>query len=586
MDRTLEKLNSRQCTLPPLSRSSNFACDTINDLPTNNSSNPATEGSLTTEPSHSLWYTSSRNPLASSTSNLLSAFDPSSSSTSPEGLITTNSQTSNVIPGTTTGSNHVHGHNSRNASRNIQAAIIERSLLGRLRADETYMERRKANVSNLGSTWLKPLGVSKTLFQMREEERERQEHEEAMRREEMLAGELAEAEAAAAAAAAAGGGNIGAVVGVGDGNGTTVLEEVAGVEGRDVGNTNRISGGADDGDMELMGGDDDMDEMGGRDLDEDIPDADEGGFGYDGASDDDNEEDEQEEEENDQAEEEEEEATTERNTTTGDHGNDDEDTVEAPQAASTATGTGSSILHPRGRNDNSNIHQQQQQQRELANVRANEERMREMMARGGLRPTHVNLTDGAADEDDDVDEEDQAHMLEEDDIIGSHNSGEYADEDRGMTDDSLGMNANLDDDIPEADEERAQSGFYEHTDSEAELLDSSDNEGGQEQVGTGAGIGISSSGSGGNMSGSHRRAHRVSYGPGSAAGSAQGQHRRVSLPRQQQQQQQRLLRTSLAGNARRSTIGAPRSSLDISGLLSVDESSPMMRSSPRVRRLH
>lgn len=445
------------------------------------------------------------------------------------------------------------------------------------------MERRKANVSNLGSTWLKPLGVSKTLFQMREEERERQEHEEAMRREEMLAGELAEAEAAAAAAA--GGGNIGAVVGVGDGNGTTVLEEVAGVEGREVGNTNRISGGADDGDMELMGGDDDMDEMGGRDLDEDIPDADEGGFGYDGASDDDDE-DEQEEEENDQAEEEEEEEATERNTTTGDHGNDDENTVEAPQATSTATGTGSSILHPRGRNDNSNIHQhqQQQQQRELANVRANEERMREMMARGGLRPTHVNLADGAADEDDDIDEEDQAHMLEEDDIIGTHNSGEYSDDDGGMTDDSLGMNANLDDDIPEADEERAQSGFYEHTDSEAELLDSSDNEGGQEQVGTGAGIGISSSGNGGNMSGSHRRAHRVSYGPGSTAGSARGQHRRVSLPRQQQQQ--RLLRTSLAGNARRSTIGAPRSSLDISGLLSVDESSPMMRSSPRVRRLH
>ncbi|KAK3485637.1 Apc15p protein-domain-containing protein [Neurospora crassa] len=518
--------------------------------------------------SHSLWYTSSRNPLASSTSSLLSAFDPSSSSTSPEGLITTNSQTSNVIPGTTTGSIHVHGHNSRNASRNIQVAIIERSLLGRLRADETYMERRKANVSNLGSTWLKPLGVSKTLFQMREEERERQEHEEAMRREEMLAGELAEARKRL----------------------LLLLLLLPPVVGR--GNTNRISGGADDGDMELMGGDDDMDEMGGRDLDEDIPDADEGGFGYDGASDDDDEEDEQEEGENDQAEEEEEEeeAITERNTTTGDHGNDDEDTVEAPQAASTATGTGSSILHPRGRNDNSNIHQQQQQQRELANVRANEERMREMMARGGLRPTHVNLADDAADEDDDIDEEDQAHMLEEDDIIGTHNSGEYADEDGGMTDDSLGMNANLDDDIPEADEERAQSGFYEHTDSEAELLDSSANEGGQEQVGTGAGIGISSSGNGGNMSGSHRRAHRVSYGPGSAAGSAQGQHRRVSLPRQQQQQQQqqqqRLLRTSLAGNARRSTIGAPRSSLDISGLLSVDESSPMMRSSPRVRRLH
>ncbi|KAJ4390390.1 hypothetical protein N0V85_007273 [Neurospora sp. IMI 360204] len=538
--------------------------------------------------SHSLWYTSSRNPLASSTSGLLSPFDPSlslSSSTSPDGLITTNSQTNNTntITGTGTTSNHAQ-HNSRNASRNIQAAIIERSLLGRLRADETYMERRKANVSNLGSTWLKPPGVSKTLFQMREEERERQEHEEAMRREEMLARELAEAEAAAVAVAAAGGGNIGA--GVGDGNGTTV------VEGIDVGNTDTIPGGADGGDMEMTEGGDDMDEMGGRDLDEDIPDADEGGFGYDGASDDDDEEEEQ-EDEDEEDEGEEEEATTERNTTVGDHGNDDEDTVEAPHPP-TATSTGSSILHPRGRNDNNNnnnnnnnSHQQQQQQRELANVRANEERMREMMARGGLRPTHINLADGAADEDDDIDEEDQAHILEEDDIIGTNNhSGEYADEDEGMMDDSLGMNANLDDDIPEADEEHAQSGFYEHTDSEAELLDSSDNEGGQEQLNTGMGIGSSGNGNGGNggnMSGGHRR---VSYGPGSGAGSAQSQHRRVSLPRQQQHQQQRLLRTSLAGSARRSIIGAPRSSLDISGLLSVDESSPMMRSSPRVRRMH
>ncbi|KAK3946743.1 Apc15p protein-domain-containing protein [Pseudoneurospora amorphoporcata] len=515
--------------------------------------------------SHSLWYTSSRNPLASSTSGLLSPFDPSlslSSSTSPDVLITNNPQANNPNT-TTTSSNHV---TSRNASRNIQAAIIERSLLGRLRADETYMERRKANVSNLGSTWLKPPGVSKTLFQMREEERERQEHEEAMRREEMLARELAEAEAAAAAAVA------GAV------NATApVLDEVTAAEGMEVGDTNTIPGGA-GGDLEMMEGDDDMNEMRGRDLDEDIPDADEGGFGYDGASDDDEEEDEVEEEE---------EATTERNTTVGDHTNDDEDTIEPPQAqAPTATSAGSSILRPHRRNDNN-----AQQQRELANVRANEERMREMMARGGLRPTHINLADGAADEDDDIDEEDRSHMLEEDDIVVAHNNS-YEDAEGDMMDDSLGMNANLDDGIPEADEEHAQSGFYEHTDSEAEILDSSDNEGpggGQEQVNVGMSSG--SRGNGGNlsMSGSHRRNHRVSYGPTPGSGSAQGQqqHRRVSLPRQQQQpQNQRLLRTSLAGSARRSTLGAPRSSLDISGLLSVDESSPMMRSSPRVRRMH
>lgn len=449
------------------------------------------------------------------------------------------------------------------------------------------MERRKANVSNLGSTWLKPPGVSKTLFQMREEERERQEHEEAMRREEMLARELAEAEAAAAAVAA---GEIGGTATA------TVLEEgvAARVEGgMEVADTNTVlpggaaGGGGDD--MEMMEGDDnEMDEMGGRDLDEDIPDADEGGFGYDGASDDDEEEEgeEHEEEHEEEDEPEEDEAITDDH-----HANeDDEDTVEAPQAPPT-TSAGSSMRHSHRRNDNNDNNHQQQS--ELANVRANEERMREMMARGGLRPTHINLAAAGADEDDeDIDEEDRSHMLEEDDIIGTANNS-YEDTE-GMMDDNLGMNANLDDDIPDADQDEHahQSGFYEHTDSEAELLDSeSDNE--QEQVNTGMGGNGHNIGQMGN--GSHRRGsihqNRVSYGPGLGSGSSQGQqHRRVSLPRQQQQHQQhhgqRLLRASLAGSARRSTIGAPRSSLDISGLLSVDESSPMMRSSPRVRRMH
>lgn len=49
------------------------------------------------------------------------------------------------------------------------------------------------NVQNFGSTWLKPPGVPKTLHQMREEKREQEEHQEAMRREQ-LAQELAEAE--------------------------------------------------------------------------------------------------------------------------------------------------------------------------------------------------------------------------------------------------------------------------------------------------------------------------------------------------------------------------------------------------------
>jgi hypothetical protein len=58
------------------------------------------------------------------------------------------------------------------------------------------MERRKNNVSNYGSSWIKPPGVMKTLTQTREEERELLEHQEAMRREQ-LAQELAEAEAEA-----------------------------------------------------------------------------------------------------------------------------------------------------------------------------------------------------------------------------------------------------------------------------------------------------------------------------------------------------------------------------------------------------
>lgn len=57
------------------------------------------------------------------------------------------------------------------------------------------MERRRQNVTNFGSAWLKPPGVPKTLFQMREERREAEEHAEAMRREQELAAQLAEAEA-------------------------------------------------------------------------------------------------------------------------------------------------------------------------------------------------------------------------------------------------------------------------------------------------------------------------------------------------------------------------------------------------------
>lgn len=76
---------------------------------------------------------------------------------------------------------------------------MERTPLARLRMDEQIMERRRQNVTNFGSAWLKPPGVPKTLFQMREERREAEEHAEAMRREQELAAQLAEAEADAVA---------------------------------------------------------------------------------------------------------------------------------------------------------------------------------------------------------------------------------------------------------------------------------------------------------------------------------------------------------------------------------------------------
>jgi hypothetical protein len=56
------------------------------------------------------------------------------------------------------------------------------------------MERRKQNIQNYGNSWIKPPGIPKSLYQVREEKREMEEHQEALRRE-ALAQELAEAEA-------------------------------------------------------------------------------------------------------------------------------------------------------------------------------------------------------------------------------------------------------------------------------------------------------------------------------------------------------------------------------------------------------
>ncbi|KOS22597.1 hypothetical protein ESCO_001760 [Escovopsis weberi] len=132
--------------------------------------------------SHTLWYTSSRNPLSS--------------------------------PGVVDSSHHHHhhhhhhhnnngGHGHHNADpagtqqRQRSQHILEKTALARLAADEHYMHLRRVNVQNFGSTWLRPPGVAKTLHQTREEKREQEEHQEAMRREQ-LAQELAEAEGAMA----------------------------------------------------------------------------------------------------------------------------------------------------------------------------------------------------------------------------------------------------------------------------------------------------------------------------------------------------------------------------------------------------
>lgn len=82
-----------------------------------------------------------------------------------------------------------HQHDPRD--RDARRVLLERTPLARLRHDEAVMDRRRANVANYGTAWLKPPGVAKTLFQLREERREVEEHVESMRREQMLAAQHA-----------------------------------------------------------------------------------------------------------------------------------------------------------------------------------------------------------------------------------------------------------------------------------------------------------------------------------------------------------------------------------------------------------
>jgi hypothetical protein len=220
-----------------------------------------------------------------------------------------------------------------------------------LRADEAYQDRRRYNIAGFGAAWLKPPGVAKTLFQLREERREAEEHAEALRRE-ALAMQLADAEAVEADEGAA-----------------DVMEE------------------------------DGMAEE--RDLDDDVPDMDAEGFGFDGA---------------------------------GSDVDDDDD-------ASSRSGV-------------------EPEAHEMRHVRANEDRIRGIMA-ARAEGAAADLFGG----EDEIDEEEAAAMLEEEDLAGhaqmqSHLLAEVED---GF---DMDMDADLDGEIPEAEE----SGMgYEHTDTEASM---------------------------------------------------------------------------------------------------------------------
>lgn len=220
------------------------------------------------------------------------------------------------------------------------------------------------NIQNYGSGWLKPPGVPKTLHQMREEKREQEEHQEALRREQ-LAQELAEAEAG-----------------------------------------NMPEDGMDD--VQLDGA---------QDLDDDVPDAeDEYGMPDD---DDDDDDDDEENEENE---------------------SDDDDG-----------------RHVRAQSDESVLREERQNDLIAARMRMSEDAFREALVRG--EGDGGDMYGG----DDEVDEEDQGHILDEDDF--THDDDDL---DGGL---GMDMDADLDGDIPDA-----ESGGYEHTDSEAELSSSEEEE--------------------------------------------------------------------------------------------------------------
>ncbi|SPO03388.1 uncharacterized protein DNG_06071 [Cephalotrichum gorgonifer] len=344
---------------------------------------------LTPRDPHSLWYTSPRHPS----------------------------------PQPPPSQDHSHQNPSSqdpNGRRPAPPHLSERSQLARLRADEQYAEIRRLTAQDFGSRWLKPVGVVKTLHQMREEKREQEEHQEALRRE-ALAQELAEAEAA--------------------GQGAEFLAEEDGVE-----------------DVMLDGA---------QDLDDDIPEGADMSMGF-GSSDDDDDDDDEDEDEDGE----------------GEEGGGRDDLV-------------------------------------TAGMRRTGDAFREALARGHADPAEMYGGD------EDLDEEGQGHMLDEEDFIQAESPAML-----GEGEDDLDMDANLDDEIPEAE----LSG-YEHTDSDAELSSSEEEEEEEEEDYSGLGMG-----------------RRVSA---------------LAPPRS----------PTLRSRAR---LDEPRLSMDLSSILSQDESG-FMESSPAMR---
>ncbi|KAG5927816.1 hypothetical protein E4U53_002799 [Claviceps sorghi] len=305
----------------------------------------ATLPDFTPRDSHSLWYTSSR------------------SASQPHNLHDTQHH------------GDLASHSHAQAPSRSRGHILERTALARLAADEQHMHRRRIHVQNFGSTWLRPLGVPKTLHQMREEKRELEEHQEALRREQ-LAQEYAEAAA-----------------------------------------------GGDDAEEGLM---DDVQLDGAQDLDDEIPDADTAGglFAMDADSDDSDDDDDDD-----------------------DDGGEDVDEDRGVQDVQEAEDE--SELDDEARRE------ERQNDLMAARMRMTDDAFREALVRGD--PDGDDMYGG----EEELRAEHQGHMLDEDDF--AHDSGGDDHVDDGLVD----MDADLDDDIPEA-----ESGLYEHTDSQAELSSS------------------------------------------------------------------------------------------------------------------